>query len=189
MKIVQGFTGYQLGVTLLEMMIVLALVAILVGMAAPNAMGIVDKHRITAQLNYMSSVLQYTRHHAIDKHLVATLCPSSDLQTCDTSNWNLPKILFADTNHNDMRDGNETLIHATPKMPKGVFMRGPKNLIRFYEDGTIGTPATLFICPENAQQKLNRALFVSLQGRVRPSQDTNHDEVHEKGNGQALICT
>lgn len=188
MKIEQGFARPQQGLTLVEMMIVLAIMGILLGAAVPSAKSIIDKSRITAQLNLMSSVLQYTRFHAIDKHLIATLCPSADLRTCDVSDWDLPKILFADSNHNDARDIDEPLIYATVKMPKGVFMRGPNRIIRFYEDGAIGTPATVLICPQQPQIKLNRALFVSLQGRVRVSQDTNQDEIHEKGNGQVLEC-
>ncbi|WP_371194440.1 GspH/FimT family pseudopilin [Glaciecola sp. SC05] len=184
----QGFARPQLGLTLVEILIGLALLSIVFGFAAPSAVSIIDKHRITAQVNYMSSVLQYTRHHAVDQHIIAALCPSDDLRTCNVNDWNLPKMLFADHNHNGMRDQNEALIHATPKMPSGVFMRGPNKIVRFYEDGTIGTPTTILICPQRAQQTLNRALFISLQGRVRPSQDTNQDEIHERGNKQALVC-
>jgi prepilin-type N-terminal cleavage/methylation domain-containing protein len=187
-KTEQGFARPQIGLTLLEMLVGLALVSVMLGLAAPSAIDIIDKHRMTAQVNYMSSVLQYTRFHAIDKHMIATLCPSADLNTCDVSDWNLPKMLFADSNHNDKRDVNEPLLHATVKMPKAVSMRGPKKLVRFYEDGTIGTPTTILLCPERSKETLNRALFISLQGRVRPSIDTNNDDVHEKGNGQPLQC-
>lgn len=188
MNIEQGFARPQQGLTLLEMMIVLALLGIVLGLAVPSATHIVEKHRMAAQLNYMSSVIQYTRFQAIDKHIVATLCPSPDLHTCDVNNWNQPKILFADVNHNDVRDANEPLLHATPRMPNGVFMFGPRNIVRFYEDGTIGTPASILLCPKRPKQSLNRALFVSLQGRVRPSTDSNDDDIHERGNGKALVC-
>jgi type IV fimbrial biogenesis protein FimT len=187
-KIKQGFARPQKAMTLLEMMIVLAIFGILLSAVVPSAVAIIDKSRITAQLNHMSSVIQYTRFHAIDKHMSAALCPSSDLTTCDVNDWNLPKMLFADSNFNQQRDDDEPLIYATPKMPKGVYMTGPKKLIRFFEDGAIGSPATILICPQQTNAKLNRALFISLQGRVRVSRDTNNDEVHEKGNGQALPC-
>jgi len=184
----QGFARPQQGLTLLEMMVVLALAGIIFGLAVPSAIDMIERNRMTAQLNYMSSVLQYTRFHAVNNHIAASLCPSDDLYTCDIDNWNLPKIVFADHNHNDKRDVDEPLLHATSAIPKQIIIHGPKRIVRFYEDGSMGTPASLLFCPKRPKQSLNRALFVSLQGRVRPSKDSNGDQVHERGNGKMLNC-
>ena len=184
----QGFARGQWGLTLLEMMITIALAGIMLGAVVPSAMSIIDKSRITAQVNRMSSVLQFTSYQAIDQNMPVALCPTPDLTSCDITNWNLPKMVFNDRNFNKKRDQNETLIHMTSKLPTGVSMQGPRKLVRFYEDGTLGSTATLLICPQQPNDKLNRALFISLQGRVRLSRDSNKDSVHERGNGQALVC-
>jgi len=188
-KIEKGFARPQRGLTLLELLIAIALTALLFGFAAPNAVSILDQSRMTAHVNRMSSVLQLTRFEAINHSYIASLCPSPDLSTCNIHDWNLPKILFADSNHNGVRDSDEPLIHATNETPKGLRVTGPKRIIRFYEDGTIGSPSTILICPERPRPELNRALFVSLQGRVRLSKDTNDDNIHEKGNGSPLVCS
>ena len=188
MKVEQGCARPQEGLTLLEMLIVLALIGILLTAVVPSAVSILDKSRITAQLNRMSSLLQYTRYQAIEQNMPVVLCATPDMINCDINNWHLPKMLFADSNFDQIRDPSEALIHASTHVPKSVRMEGPRKLIRFYEDGTIGSPATILICPSNTNEKLNRALFISLQGRVRLSLDSNGDEVHERGNGKALRC-
>lgn len=188
MNLVQGCATKQSGLTLLEMMTVLAVLAILFSAVVPNATDMIDKSRVTAQINHMSSLLRYTRHNAIDNYLSTSLCPSANLRDCDFSDWNLPKMLFSDRNFNDIRDNDEVLVYASSKTAKGVIMQGPTRALRFYENGVIGSPASIIVCSEQDKPKLTRALFVSLQGRVRLSEDTNEDEIHERANGEALFC-
>lgn len=188
MNVVQGCPSKQCGLTLLEMMIALAVLVILFTAVVPSATDIIDKSRVTAQINHMSSVLRYTRHNAIDNYTSTSLCPTANMRDCDYSDWNQPKMLFSDLNFNDIRDNNEVLVHATAQTSKGVLMQGPRRALRFYENGIIGSPATIIVCSKADKPKLTRALFVSLQGRVRLSEDTNQDEVHERGNGEALFC-
>ncbi|WP_395338564.1 GspH/FimT family pseudopilin [Ningiella sp. W23] len=189
----QGFAHHR-GVTLLELLIAVAIAAILLGAIVPNVSMIIAKSKVTAEVNLMSSIIQYTRFQAIDKHLPTLLCPSHDFKTCDVTNWQLPKIMFADINGNQFRDENEPLMHASEPIQTGLIMLGPKKTIRFFEDGAMGSTASVIICPaqslENAAyQSLNRALFVSLQGRVRLSDDTNSDGIHERGSGTPLTCS
>ncbi|MFC4698568.1 GspH/FimT family pseudopilin [Glaciecola siphonariae] len=188
MNIEQGFARPQYGLSLLEMIIVLAIVSILLSAVGPSATAIVDKSRITAQVNLLSAMLRYTRAQAIDEHQSIALCPSADLSQCDINDWSLPKMVFDDKNFNQYRDEEEALIYVTEKIPTGVILQGPKKLIRFYEDGTIGSPATLRVCPTRENATLNRALIISLQGRVRVSTDTNNDDIHELGSGDAVTC-
>ena len=179
----------QLGLTLLEMLITLAIVSILLMAVAPNMSTWITKSRVTAEINLTNSILQHTRFFAIDRHDHTLLCPSSDLRTCDVNNWNLPKIMFSDDNFNQYRDPDETLYYASEAVKKGLVMTGPKRPIQFFEDGVIASPSTIVVCPERIMPKLNRALFVSLQGRIRLSEDTNGDDIHERGNQQPLTCS
>jgi type IV fimbrial biogenesis protein FimT len=180
-------------VTLLEMLITLAIAAILMAVVVPNFSLMITKSKVTAEVNKMSAMLQHSRFIAIDEHLPTLICPSADFQRCDFSNWQLPKIMFADANFNKERDADEALIYASESPASDLIMRGPRRAIQFYEDGAIASPASILICPVDAPtnlsfKKLNRALFLSLQGRVRLSKDTNGDEVHERGSGRALTC-
>lgn len=167
-----------IGVTLLETMIVLAIVSIVVTVVAPNVSSILAKHRMIAELNNLSSAIRYTRFNAIDTQVSTLLCPSADFATCNFTNWNLPKIVFADANHNNLRDTDERLLHATEQAQTGIYLTGPKKNIRFYGDGVLGSPSTILFCPDKTEPKLNRALVVSLQGRVRTSKDSDNDEIH-----------
>ena len=176
------------GVTVLETLIALALTGVLITSVAPNFSAILIQHKIIAALNELSSVIQYTRFKSIDNQVDTLLCPSADFQQCNYSNWNLPKIIFADTNHNNRLDQGEALIHATERVPDGIRLKGPKKNIRFYANGLLASPATVLFCPLRLEPKLNRALIISLQGRVRISKDTNNDDIHELRPGKPVDC-
>ena len=184
----QRLNTVPIGVTLLELMIVLSIVSISLSVVAPNVSELLSKHRIIAELNDLSAAIRFSRFEAIDRQDNTLMCPSADYRDCNANDWNLPKIIFVDENHNNRRDNDEALLHVVAKPHKGTWVKGPKRAIRFYGDGVIGSPATLLICPLKPNDKLNRALIVSLQGRVRASKDTNNDEVHELRNGVRVKC-
>lgn len=176
------------GVTLFELMIVLAIVSVLVTIVAPNVSSIVAKHRMIAELNDLSGAIRFARFNAVDQQLSTALCPSHNFSNCDFNNWNLPKIVFTDLNHNNLRDADEALLHSTSMVHNTIKMKGPKKSIRFYGDGVVSSPATVTFCPKQKRPKLNRALVVSLQGRIRTSKDTNNDEIHEVRKGKPVEC-
>ena len=176
------------GFTLLELMIVLGILAIMVTIIAPNVRTILAKHRIISELNQLSSLMHLIRAHAIDEQTVVTLCPSADLATCQFSNWDAPKIAFLDHNNDKFRDQNEQLVAALPRVNKGVKTQGPKKAIQFLASGVVGSTATLTICPITITPVLNRALIISLQGRVRASKDYDQDGIHEVHQGVNVTC-
>ena len=122
----------QQGLTLVEVLIALAIMAILFGVLAPNIHTILSKNRITAAINAMSSVVQYGRFSAIDQNGVAVVCPSHNFSTC-SDNWNLPKIVFIDANTNNQRDNNEPLLMTAEASSSQESFTGPDVPITFEE--------------------------------------------------------
>jgi len=147
------------------------------------------RQRITAEVNYLSSLIQLARVQAIEQQTSAILCPSQNFINCEPSDWQLPKMLFYDYNHNRLRDRNEPIVYAGERVNRLLLFKGPNKLIRFYEEGTVASTASFIICPKNQNPSFNRAIFISLQGRVRLSEDSNHDGIHERGSGARLECT
>ncbi|MBT0586070.1 GspH/FimT family pseudopilin [Alteromonas oceanisediminis] len=176
------------GVTLIEMMIAIAVLAIVLLSVAPDMRFMLAKHRMISELNSLSSLLQMTRFLAIDNQRSATLCPARDLRTCEFTDWNLPKIVFSDSNNNKVRDNDEALLSAINRSASGVTVTGPKKTIRFLADGVVGSPATLLLCPTRTEPRLNRALVISLQGRIRTSKDANNDDIHEVSAKKPVPC-
>ena len=180
-KPIQGFS-------LLEIMIVLAIFSILLLAVSTDVKTILAKHRILSELNQMSSLIHLSRAHAIDTQSTATLSPTRDLASCQFSNWNMQKMVFFDFNNNKLRDNTEPLLAALPKVGKGVKAYGPRKAIQFLASGVVGSTATLAFCPTQQNAVLNRALIVSLQGRIRVSKDYNQDYIHEVRQGVPVNC-
>ena len=176
------------GFTLLELLIGLALIYILLALGAPSAKRIVDSHRIAADINHTSALLRFARTHAISQYETVKICPTTDYLNC-SRDWRSPLIVFADVNSNNVLDENETLLAARSPLAKQHKMKGPVSPIRFFESGENASPASLIICPVSNDVTLARAIYVSLQGRIRISIDYNGDGIHERIKKTNISCS
>jgi type IV fimbrial biogenesis protein FimT len=175
------------GFTLFEMLIVIAVSYIILGIVAPSAKRILDINRIAADINHTSALVRYARTLAISQIETIKLCPASDHSVCDRS-WQLPIIVFADSNSNNIRDDDEPLLASGTAIAKHHKMSGPKSPITFRENGTNASPASITLCPVSNDSTLARAIYISLQGRTRLSQDYNNDGIHERVKNTNLNC-
>jgi type IV fimbrial biogenesis protein FimT len=180
-------TSLQKGVTLLEMMIALAILAIVLTVVAPNIREFLIKNRITGELNEISGIVQYARHVAIDQQSPVILCPANDYKECG-NDWDDPKIVFIDENGDGDRDDDEDLLVASSPTSDTTYMDGPNNQVEFQETGASNRSFNIILCPSSKDVKYARAINISLQGRVRVSKDSDNDGVHEDTSGDALTC-
>lgn len=175
------------GVTLLEMLIVIAIVSIVLTVVAPNVQHILIANRLAAQTNEISAVLQFARHRAIDEQVRTTLCPTEDYAAC-SNNWGQAKMVFVDANDNGARDNNEVLLSSTGRSHQTLQLSGPSSPIHFQESGISASPASILICHQSREDEYARALIISLQGRVKASRDSNQDGIYEDNLGNPLDC-
>jgi type IV fimbrial biogenesis protein FimT len=180
-------TIYQQGVSLIELMISLTIVAIVLISVGPNVQGILVQNRIVSELNELSGIIQYARNNAIDEQVATVVCPSQDFANC-TTDWNDPKIVFTDLNNNGIRGTGEDLLVASTAIGDVNYMTGPGQKIVFQASGAADIPATLLLCHSSKSAKYARALSVSLQGRVKMSRDVDDNGIYEDEGGAALAC-
>ena len=183
----QAMTFRQRGLTLLEMLLGLSIIALTMTFVVPSAHDIFTQNRIISELNRTSSLLQYARLYALETKQTMSVCPASNFSTC-SSDWRASKIVFADINDNGIRDSTEPLILSTETSEIQNVMSGPASPIRFFFSGSSASPATIKICDASEDSRFSRALFVSLQGRVTMSKDNDGDGVYETNAGTALAC-
>lgn len=177
----------QHGVTLLEMMVTLAIAAILLMAVAPNVQSILTKNKVSAEINEVSGILQFARYTAIDEQTTAVVCPSSDFTNC-SNDWNAAKMVFIDANANGARDSAEMLLLTSQPISSTNTMSASENSIRFLDSGGVQAAINITLCPKSKDATFSRALFVSLQGRTRISVDNNNDGIHEDSAGVNLSC-
>jgi type IV fimbrial biogenesis protein FimT len=175
------------GMTLIELMLVIAISAIVLTLVVPSAESIFAQQRIIAQLNHSSSTLQYARHQAVSRLQTTTMCPTTDFVSCQ-SDWTQAYMVFVDSNENGQRDSTETLLHSTSAAPFGLLISGPTAPVRFYFSGVSASPATLLFCDHSGDNRFARALFISMQGRISLSRDSNNDGLYETNSGTPLAC-
>ena len=88
----------QSGFTLVELMVAIAVLAILASIATPSFQGIVAENRATSAANELLATLQFARSAAIAQSRQVTVCPSSSPPTCgtDNTNWHSGWIVLLD---------------------------------------------------------------------------------------------
>ena len=177
----------QKGVTLVELMVSVSIVAIILAFVGPSMQSILIKNRIVAQINETSSLIQYARHHAIDEQAPVVVCPSADFANCSTD-WNEAKIVFIDANNNAIRDGAEELLVTISALPATSLMTNTSNIIRFSETGEANSATELLLCHKDGEAGYARSLSLSLQGRVKMSTDSDRNGINENAAGVELSC-
>ncbi len=178
----------QSGFSLTEIMIGLAIIGILITSVGPQVREILIRNRIIGQINELSAVVQFARHTAINEQITTILCPTTNFSSC-TLDWNDPKMVFIDLDGNGQRGSDEELLVGAGNIVDTNSLTGPAGTISFQANGAVASPATLLLCHEDNEAKFARALTISLQGRVKLSQDTDNDGIHETNAGAALSCT
>lgn len=105
--------GVQSGVTLVELLVALAVLAILVTLAVPSLQAFVNSNRLRAATNETLATLQTARIEAIraNRRMVACLSadPNADVPACngaEASGW----IVFQDADRNGKYAGSERLV-------------------------------------------------------------------------------
>ena len=113
-------TNPQTGLTLIEVLVTLAVAAILIVVAIPSFQNMTKSNRLTTSVNDLVYALNLARSEAL-KSGSASVCPSNDQQTCsDNGSWTDGWIVFSDLNSNCTVDAGEAVIQVTEKLASTI---------------------------------------------------------------------
>lgn len=112
-------TSRYAGFTVIELMITVALLAILVGIAAPSLRDLTMNARITSQANDLMTDLAMTRSEAVKRSVRTAICTSSSGTACTSSNWQQGWIVFADADGDGALAAVTDIIKAVPALDGG----------------------------------------------------------------------
>ena len=88
----------QHGFTLIELMVTMALAAILLTIGVPSFQSMMRNNRAATQANEFMSALNLARSEAVKRGQRASLCPSTDQANCTGgTDWRAGWIVFVDT--------------------------------------------------------------------------------------------
>jgi len=203
MKLLKVSGNSQQGYTMMEILMVIAVAAILVAVAVPSLEDTVSRNaRDSIQLDLMSS-LALARSQAVTLSTTVSVCHSSNQSTCSNttgSDWNQGWLVFSDFDADgvvDSGDGDEILrINVPGSDIVTIELMNSSNgtisneMVQFDDDGflanSIGGAYFKFCGSDNIAANA-RALWIANTGRASQS-IVDADGVHDDLGGDDLVC-
>lgn len=134
----------QVGVTMIELLIVLTIAAILAAMAAPSFSKFIADTRQTSTMSQLTGDLNRARSESIKRNMRMLVCIRNSVGTdCGTgTDWQNGWLVCYDTDRDDLCDptaaSNPNPIVVHQALPSSLTLTGP-NIIRFNPNGTQGS--------------------------------------------------
>jgi type IV fimbrial biogenesis protein FimT len=157
------------GFTLIELVVTLAVAAILIAVAVPNFRMFMANNRMASQANDMIAAINLARSEAVTRAANVTVCASSDGATC-TGGWAQGWIV---------RDAAGTPIRVQQALRGESTLVGGADVastITFTSSGRTSIAATattasttLTLCPPSPAIVQGRAIQIERTGRARVS--------------------
>lgn len=136
--------GLPRGFTLLEALVVLALLGILVSLAAPAVSDLRARHQVQAQAEGFLGSLVLARTEALRRQQRVSLCAQAGHSTCDASGrWQQGWLVFVDANDNGLREDGETLIEVHPALPPAVRLDSASTAKAYFSYGAEGRSTSI----------------------------------------------
>ncbi len=184
---------YNKGFTLVELMIAIAVVAILSAVALPSMGDFLIKMRVDNEISEVQRLLLTARNMAINTGKNTTICPLSS-GTC-TTNWGNEISVFTNSSNtadNDKYDSaTEELIKLKDAIKSGDKLQFTHTSIVYRPSGQLLTPtvaSTLKYCPKDEADR-SRGIDISISGRSYISSDTDSDDKDEDRSGNEIVCS
>ena len=155
------------GFTLIELMVTVAIVAILAMVAAPSFSQAILSAKLSAYANNFMASAQLARSEAIKRNSTVRLCRSADGLSCAANgDWKQGWIVFHDVTNNGTVDSGDTVIQVQEALSADYSFTGDSYSLTFQSIGAGSTSATLTLCkasPSPGNQE--REIKVSATGR------------------------
>jgi len=153
------------GFTLVELMVTLALLAVIANIAVPALEGLITRNRQQALMEQVASALNNARAEAILQRRAIEVCGSHDGKKC-SADWSSGWLV---------RTSDGRILHRVQLPPHDALRwSGFQQSIKFDNNGS--SPFSNGRFYQCHKQKVTWQLILSRQGRLRPGTTAEHIE-------------
>ncbi|WP_428624072.1 GspH/FimT family pseudopilin [Sedimenticola sp.] len=158
-------TRWQSGVTLIELMIGVALMAVVLGLAVPGFQELIANNRLVTQTNNLVTAIHFARAEAAKRGLTVSIRVTDNADAANE--WGKGWTIFIDANGDGLVTAGEE-IRASDSIPGTITMDSTGNisLYNFFANGFAGGIDTVNVCDGRAGES-GRQISISATGRVR----------------------
>jgi type IV fimbrial biogenesis protein FimT len=161
--------GHGTGFTVMELMVTLAIAAVLLSLAVPSYQAFSNRQRMKAAVVSLQQDLLAARSQAVYLRGMVVVCPGHPQGGCSGGNdWSEGWIVFEDRNNDRQYQAEEPLLRRGQGIT-GVAVHAPasRSELRFFPDGsTPGSNGSIGFCGRGGPEHARR-LVISNIGRIR----------------------
>jgi type IV fimbrial biogenesis protein FimT len=168
------------GFTLIEIMIALALFALLISIALPSYRDWIAAQQLANHAHFIADTLDLARSEAIKHGYRVNVCKSRDGRLCaDEGGWEQGWLLFVDENHSGQVDDDEIVLHREGPAGNGITMQGNRPVEDYVSYTSLGHARLLsgalqmgtFVLCKPGQNALKVVLANSGRARIDKTTD------------------
>ena len=131
------------GFTLLEALVVVAVLSVLLTLAVPGLAGLRERQQLQAQAEDFWSSLMLARAQALLHQQHVTMCASSNGMCDPAAGWHSGWLVFVDANRNGQREADERLVQQRGSALVAMRITGNSTVSRVIGYGAEGRSESL----------------------------------------------
>ena len=157
------------GFTMIELVITLAIAAIIAGLAVPSFSQMIKNNRRDVRINQILNTLTLARSEAIKRGVAVTACKSANGTSCGGSGWESGWLMFVNNDDDGATiDVGEDILRVYESLPAGITLRSANftNFITYRPDGFSNNNGNFVLCDDRGISYAKK-IVVSKTGRGR----------------------
>ncbi len=160
------------GFTLVEMLVAVAIAAVLASIGIPSLQSTIEDNQMTSRYNEFLSSLNFTRNSAISQGNSVALCKrnaTGNNCAANDAGWQNGWLVFSDKNNNGSVDAGEEILLDKSDIDTQVNLQYSRaiNRISYSAEGYAkGYAGTITFCDQRGDS-FRKGMVISQNGRVR----------------------